>query len=815
MKVARLVLFVFPSLLISNITFSQSVEKYSRVKVYADVTQSNLLSKKGIALDELAERTATSFTGDFSSKEISIFKQSGLKTEVIINDLSADFLQRNALDNAQNNVQLRTGGTPTGFNYGSMGGYLTYSEMMAELDELKTLYPNLITTKSSIGTSLEGRAIWMVKISDNPTSDESQEPGVIYSGLHHAREPLSMMSLIYYMYYILSQYGTDPEITCLINNRELYFVPCLNPDGYVYNQTTNPSGGGLWRKNRRNNGDGTFGVDLNRNYSYFWGYDNSGSSATTSSEIYRGSSAASEPEVTAYSNFVNSKQLSAGLNYHTYGEELILPFAYNNSPTSDENHYRNIAGMLTAENKFGYGRPYEVLYYNVNGSTTDWLYGTRNIISFDPELGTEADGFWPVQSRILPICESTLDMNISLAWAAGSYIKPRIDSDLYVSGYSYNLPVRISNYGSSQGTTETIALSFNDSRILQYDATPVSASGIMPDDTQTFLKSITFKSNATTGPVNGNLVVTNTEGCTYNLPISFQYSPAGCFPIPSSWTAADIGSPGLAGSSCYQNGTYTIKGSGLGVTGTSDKCHMMSLTTSTDVLEIKAQVLTDQNTSNGARAGITISETTAPGSKRISLFVNPSNNKLELHARTSTNGNINITGINGAGTVPKWLRLVKSSGGNYYAYYSSNGVQWTSIGKQKVNMVTNVTAGLVVTSGSSSNLHTATFNNLAVTTPGGVINRTMADASSEIEEGGVDGFSIYPNPGNGIIDVVIPAGSFKQTLKVFDLNGKIILNQIVTPGARKLNLTQLPAGIYYMQISDGINIRNRKFIIAK
>ena len=97
-----------------------------------------------------------------------------------------------------------------------------------------------------------------------------------------------MVSLIYFMQYILSQYGTDPEITCLINNRELYFVPCANPDGYVYNQTTNPNGGGFWRKNRRNNGDGTFGVDLNRNFDYNWGFDNNGSSPITSSEVYRG-----------------------------------------------------------------------------------------------------------------------------------------------------------------------------------------------------------------------------------------------------------------------------------------------------------------------------------------------------------------------------------------------------------------------------------------------------------------------------------------------------------------------------------------------
>src|SRR6185503_9963018 len=269
---------IFLSLVITLIAFgqvnSQVTEKYSRVKVYADKTQAKNLHAKGVAFDEMAERKDTYIIGDFSSAEIALMKQDKLRMEIIIDDLAQDFLKRNKEDAAKANEAMRTGGTPPGFSYGSMGGYLTYSQMMTELDELKTMYPNLITTKSTIGTTAEGRELWMVKISDNPDTDDISEPGILYTGLYHAREPISMVSLIYFMQYILSQYGTDPEITCLINNRELYFIPCANPDGYVYNQTTNPAGGGYWRKNRRNNGGGIFGVDLNRNFSNNWGYDN-------------------------------------------------------------------------------------------------------------------------------------------------------------------------------------------------------------------------------------------------------------------------------------------------------------------------------------------------------------------------------------------------------------------------------------------------------------------------------------------------------------------------------------------------------------
>jgi len=142
-----------------------------------------------------------------------------------------------------------------------MGGFTTYQEMLDELDQMRSLYPNLISARISTSniTTYEGRTVYYVRLSDNPDVDEN-EPEVLYTGVHHA----------------------------LVDNIEMYFIPVVNPDGYVYNQQTNPNGGGMWRKNRRNNGDGTYGVDPNRNYSYLWGYNNTGSSPTSSSDTYRG-----------------------------------------------------------------------------------------------------------------------------------------------------------------------------------------------------------------------------------------------------------------------------------------------------------------------------------------------------------------------------------------------------------------------------------------------------------------------------------------------------------------------------------------------
>lgn len=165
----------------------------------------------------------------------------------------------------------------------TMGGFRTYSEAVAYMDSLHTQYPSITIAKTSIGTSIEGRALWMMKISDNPGTDEP-EPEVFINGLIHAREPMGMESTLRYMKYLCQNYGTDSLATYLVNNREFYFVPIINPDGYEYNRQTDPLGGGMWRKNRNTNG----GIDLNRNWGYMWGYDDIGSSPYAGDETYRG-----------------------------------------------------------------------------------------------------------------------------------------------------------------------------------------------------------------------------------------------------------------------------------------------------------------------------------------------------------------------------------------------------------------------------------------------------------------------------------------------------------------------------------------------
>jgi hypothetical protein len=208
-----------------------------------------------------------------------------------------------------------------------------------------------------------------------------------------------------------------------VNNRELWFVPIVNPDGYEFNRQTDPLGGGMWRKNRRLNTGGTYGVDLNRNFGYKWGYDNLGSSPSPGSETYRGASAFSEPETQVIRALADSSKFILALNYHSYGNYFIYPWGYDNIYTPDQLVFKSIADSVSVLNGFIGGTSWEVLYLT-NGDSDDWMYGEQNeknkIFAFTPEVGDQFDGFWPDPSRISTLCEQQLQPNLFIASLAGN-----------------------------------------------------------------------------------------------------------------------------------------------------------------------------------------------------------------------------------------------------------------------------------------------------------------------------------------------------------------------------------------------------------
>ena len=192
--------------------------------------------------------------------------------------------------------------TPGAASAIDFSNFHTPAQMEAELDALAAAHPGLAQV-FTIGTTGEGRPIRGLKISDNVATDEPGEGDVVFVGLHHAREWISAELALYLAEYLVTHHGTDPALAACMNQLEIWIIPVMNPDGYAYSAAAPANR--LWRKNRRNNGDGTFGVDLNRNYGYQWGLGSgSEGSDLTWEDTYRGPSAFSEPETRALRDFV-------------------------------------------------------------------------------------------------------------------------------------------------------------------------------------------------------------------------------------------------------------------------------------------------------------------------------------------------------------------------------------------------------------------------------------------------------------------------------------------------------------------------------
>lgn len=303
------------------------------------------------------------------------------------------------------------GGTPDP----DAGLFHTYAEVEAELQALAARYPALARV-SSIGKSVEGRELWAIKISDNAGSSEG-EPVVALLGGHHAREWIAVDVPLLIARHLLDHYASDAAIQELVDAAEIWIVPLVNPDGHHYSVMTDR----LWRKNRRDNGDGTFGVDLNRNYEYMWG--GPGSSGSTYSEIYRGPSPFSEPETQAVRDFLQQNPPQALISYHSYSQLVLYPWGHTYTPAPGEALLRDlsvaIADAIRAVHNVRYTPQQSSQLYLASGDTGDWLYALSSAPSFTIELRPRSNpGFELPEREIQPTFEENLPAALYLiAWA--------------------------------------------------------------------------------------------------------------------------------------------------------------------------------------------------------------------------------------------------------------------------------------------------------------------------------------------------------------------------------------------------------------
>lgn len=459
----KLRLLAFASLL----SCSAFAQNYSRCKVITDSKGLQNLSEMGIDVDHGTSKKDHFFISDFSSQEITQMRNNGFQVEILIEDVQQFYVDqnkgnqtetpKNATCSSVNNGTSFTPEIPSNFNLGSMGGYFTYQQFLDEIDAMAAAYPNLITAKAPISNfeTHEGRPVYWLRISDNAVTDEN-EPEVLYTALHHAREAVSLSQLIFYMWYILENYDSNPEIQFLVNNTEMYFVPMINPDGYVRNQTTNPNGGGMWRKNRRNNGNNTFGVDLNRNYSYGWG--TTGISTNPSNDTYPGTGAFSEPETQAIKWFCEQREFQFAFNAHSYSNLVLFPIGTTTQEFAEDHDYFQAIGNHMVQFN-GYIAQKSSALYPASGDSDDYMYledlaQKPEIFAMTPEIGGDDDGFWPAQANITGICQEMYFPNVTLAHLVHRYAEVKNTDPSTVAQTTGNFNHSILRYGLEDGVIQ-------------------------------------------------------------------------------------------------------------------------------------------------------------------------------------------------------------------------------------------------------------------------------------------------------------------------------------------------------------------------
>lgn len=584
--------FYFIILCVFSVKFSFAQGKNYAVKIYlpaASQSRANLLGL--LEIDHFHEHEG-SIRAEISEQIFERLRNSGARFEVLSDDIAADLQRKNAIYyEARNQGLINIDGTPTSIGLGrvafeqpgqtvgniivtpsafevktTLGGYYSFAEMNAAMDALVSNYPTLVQ-KISIGTSVEGRNLWCIKISDNVSTDENNEPEILYIGVQHARESIGGSSMIFFMQYLCERYAVDSRIKDIVDNREIFIIPCMNPDGWEYNRSIASGGGGMWRKNRRNNG-GSFGVDLNRNWGVDWGNCSGASascgSSSPSSDTYFGPSAFSEPETQAIRAFTKTRNFVAMIDQHAYGPYYSLPFGRptlhtgsDNLTTAENQFYTNIPALMGKYNGMRAGNSPQSVGYEVAGGVKDWMLrgeigvGTKGIV-----LGMTGEGgygmtagnetFWPPASQIVNLCKGIAFQNLQLLYAVGSYVDIQDISDIALSATSGSVSFRIKRIGQQNAPVTITAIPISNISF----ASPSIIVNSLPNYYDTYTGNIAY--TLPVGITNGQRVQfawrVQTSGYTYYDTITKFYNPTVLFTdnmetgtVTTNWTVTGGG----------------------------------------------------------------------------------------------------------------------------------------------------------------------------------------------------------------------------------------------------------------------------------
>jgi len=291
-----------------------------------------------------------------SSDEVEIIRALDVEYEIMIEDVAAAISNERELNN----------------NLRSLNDtWFTAYHPIAEINEFLVTFAktnsDLVTLVPSAGKTIEGRDIPILVISVS----NSNKPKILLLGGQHAREWIGPATVLYIANKLATTYKIDPVVTALLNKFDFVIVPVLNQDGYAYTWT----GDRLWRKNRRHNTGGSYGVDLNRNWGFHW--CESGASRIPSSDTYCGTGPASEPETQTIQNATLKYGPFAGaIDFHSYGQLIMRPYGYSSTPPPNDAELERVGDGMKDVMKAATGVVYTnqaiwQLYLSA-GSSADW-----------------------------------------------------------------------------------------------------------------------------------------------------------------------------------------------------------------------------------------------------------------------------------------------------------------------------------------------------------------------------------------------------------------------------------------------------------
>ena len=781
--------------------FGQDIqEKHQRAKISYNQSEDLMkLESFGIPIDHGVHKKEVFIISDFSISEIQTARNAGYTVDILIEDSKEYFLQRNSINSVAERNLFCTDQTssdyetPDNFNLGSMGGYLTYQEMLDQLDLMKSLYPDLITTKENISDFITegqpdnsttppigGNGIKWVKISDNPSNSSENEPQILYTAIHHAREPNSLSQLIFYMWYLLENYDVDNEIKSIVDNTELFFVPVINPDGYLYNEKTDPNGGGFWRKNRKNGN----GVDNNRNYDYYingdpadgiWGGE--GASNDPNNQTYHGTAPFSEVENQAIKWFCEQHDFVMALNNHSYGELLLYPYGYANEvPTPENELFEIVSEVLVSQN--GYDNILSSGLYPAAGDSDDFMYGTigthDKIYAMTPEIGPE---FWPPSSQIEGIAKSMMYLNITSAKMVNNYADLIDTSPLFVGNeviidQTFDIK-RLGLSGSGNFTININPISTNIGAV----GDPISFSNLdVLEETNGTIQYTLINETQAGDPIVFEIIINNGS---YDTKVLLNKIFGSLIPV-----FEDIG----------DSTTDNFDNNGWGITNTTYVSPSNSITESPN-----------GNYQNNENKTIRLSE-------NINL-TNAIGANVTFYAKWDIENNwdyvqLEISLDNGNSWIPQcglFTNEGSSNGGQPTGQPLYDGTQNNWVLEQidlSDYLGEEITMRFKFESDGEVRADGFYFDDLTVNV---LDDETLNNADVLASQ-----FSVYPNPVSNLVYITTPKNNY--TLGIYNIQGQLMSTPSVYSGSQTIDYSQYTKGIYLMKFTSNDHTKIFKII---